>query len=98
MCRNFYCGWAQELLPEWMQPNLCKVMVSVENWSKGQYLKCIEMGQQMNDEALLAIMDFCKKNNAPYVLQYDGEWRLAGPDEFVQEMLSKSKYTGYKNQ
>lgn len=81
-----------------MQPNLCKVLISVENWSQGQYLKCIEMGQKMSDEVLLQILEFCKKNNAPYVLQYEGVWKLGGPDKFLEEMFNKSNCIDYKNQ
>jgi len=98
MCRNFYCGWAQELFPEWMQPNLCKVLISVEKWSHGQFIKCIEMGEKMSDDILLQITDFCKKHNAPYALQYEGLWKFAGPEDFIEEVISKSNYIDYKNQ
>lgn len=30
MCHNYYCAWAQELFPEWMKPNECGVVISVE--------------------------------------------------------------------
>jgi hypothetical protein len=98
MCRNFYCGWAQELFPEWMQPNLCNVLVSVEKWSAGQYLKCIEMGCKMTDDVLVEILNFCKTHNAPYVLQYEGDWRFVGPEDFVNEMINKSNCNRYKSQ
>jgi hypothetical protein len=98
MCSNFYCAWAQELFPEWMQPNLCRVLISVEKWSGGQFLKCLEMGQKMSDDVLLEITNFCKKYQAPYALQYEGRWQFAGPEQFVKEMINKSNCTGYKNQ
>lgn len=97
VCRNFYCAWAQELFPEWMQPNLCKVLISVEKWSQGQFLRCVEMDQKMTDEVFLEITNFCKKHNTPYALQYEGEWRFGGPENFIKEIFSKSNCTDCKN-
>lgn len=88
-CINYQCAWSQYLFPEWMRPDKCKVLINVQDWSKGQYLKCIEMGQKMSDEIFLEIMNFCKKNNCPYIIQYDGEWKINGPIEFVEEVKSK---------
>lgn len=61
----------------------------VQDWSKGQYLKIVETGRKMNDEALLEITNFCKKHNTPYMLQYDGQWSIHGPDIFVEEVKNK---------
>ena len=88
MCQKYFCGWAQELFPEWMQPNLCKVLINVQNWSKGQYLKCIEMGEKMSDDVLIEIQKFCNTHTCPSVIQYDGHWTIRGPQEFIQEMQS----------
>lgn len=90
-CQKFYCGWAQELVPEWMRPDQCKVLISIENWSGGQFLRCMEMGQKMSDDALLEITKFCQQNNAPYMLQYEGEWKIYGPEPFIQEMVNTSR-------
>ena len=29
-CKNYYCAWVQGLFPEWMQPNLSGILISVE--------------------------------------------------------------------
>ncbi len=85
VCRSYYCAWAQELFPEWMQPNLCKVIITVENWSEGQFLRCTEMGEKMSDAVLLEIISFCRKHNCPYILQYDGHTKIFGPEKFIAE-------------
>jgi uncharacterized CHY-type Zn-finger protein len=88
-CSLYQCAWSQELFPEWMRPDKCKTLISVQNWSKGQYLKCIEMGEKIHDDVLLEITSFCKKHNTPYMMQYDGQWTIHGPQEFVEEVRNK---------
>ena len=88
VCKKYFCAWAQELFPEWMQPNKCKVLITVQNWSKGQYLKCTEMDKKMDDKVLFEILNFCQKHKCPYVLQYDGHTRIYGPEEFIVEIKS----------
>ena len=59
--------------------------ISVENWSKGQFLRSIEMGQKMDDNTLIEIQEFCKKHNCPAIVQYDGIFFVNGPEEFIKE-------------
>lgn len=67
MCTNYYCAWAQELFPEWMRPDLCGVVVSVEiDKENRQYLKAISNNNLPSDvEALLNT--FTKSFNTYYV-------------------------------
>jgi len=89
VCRNFYCAYTQELFPEWMRPDKSKVLISVQDWSKGQYLLACEMGTKISDEALLEINTFSKKNNCPTIIQYDGTFYFNGPREFLEEVKKK---------
>ena len=41
VCMNYFCAWAQELLPEEMRPDKCNILVSVELRENEQYLKVI---------------------------------------------------------
>jgi Fe-S-cluster containining protein len=67
-CRNYQCAWAQYLFPEWMKPNLCGVMISVEHDTSGkQFLKVIELRHNISYEVYKEIQDFCDKNNTYYV-------------------------------
>lgn len=63
-CSYYQCAWSQQLLPEWMKPNECNVIVSVEVDSKGvQFLKVIEMKEQINPEVYEEIKKFVQEQN-----------------------------------
>ena len=89
VCQSFYCGWSQGLLPEWMRPDLCKVLVSVERWSKGQYLRCIGMGKDISEESKREIEKFCDLNIASAVFEANGRLDIKGTDDFTTEFLAK---------
>lgn len=66
-CHDFQCGWTQNLFPEWMKPNLCGVMVSIEINNDIQFLRVVEL-QELIDYAVYAeIEKFCSENNTYYV-------------------------------
>lgn len=68
-CYNFQCGWTQNILPEWMKPNQCGVLVSVEiNKEEGrQFLRVIEMKETVEYSVYAEIEKFCNENNTYYV-------------------------------
>lgn len=68
-CHNYQCAWTQGILPEWMKPNECGVMVSVEiNREKQmQFLKVIELKELVSFEVYKEIEKFCEENNTYYV-------------------------------
>jgi hypothetical protein len=70
-----------------MRPDKSKVLISVENWSKGQCLRCIEMGQPISEEAHNEIKQFCTKNNCPYIIQHEIGASYFGTEEFIQEKI-----------
>jgi Fe-S-cluster containining protein len=43
VCEKYFCAWAQELIDEEYRPDMCGVLVSVENNENGQYLKILEI-------------------------------------------------------
>ncbi len=65
VCRNYQCAWSQGLLPEWMKPSRCGVLVSVEfDENNKQYLKVMTrkpLTQEITDE-----LDEWTKNNNTY--------------------------------
>ena len=89
VCKKYQCAWLQGLFPESLRPDKSKVLISVENWSKGQFLRAIEMGIKMSDEVLLEIQNFCIINNCPAIIQYDGNIFINGSEEFVNEKSPK---------
>lgn len=98
VCQNFFCAWAQEILPIPMRPDKFKVLVSVERWSGGQYLRCIGMGVEISEDAKTEIMRFCEANSAPVVFDFQGDVKIVGPDVFIEEFFSKSMKTGCSSQ
>ena len=85
VCKRYQCAWLQGLFQENLRPDKSKVLITVENWSKGQFLRAIEMGQKMDDNTLIEIQEFCKKHNCPAIVQYDGRVFINGPEEFISE-------------
>lgn len=93
VCRSFYCAWSQELLPEWMRPDRCGALVSVERWSKGQYLRCIGMGRDISEDSKSEVKRFCLEHSAPVVFEANGRVEIHGSDEFSREFISKLEKT-----
>jgi len=66
-CHNYQCAWTQGILPEWMQPNKCGVLVSVEINNDIQFLRVVEMKETVDYAVYAEIEQFCKTNNTYYV-------------------------------
>jgi len=77
-CRTYHCAWLQGLLPEWMYPHLIGVIVSVKNWTNGQYLEISEAGKPLTIEVLSWLL----KMDVPIKYQLHGTWNIVGPKEF----------------
>jgi hypothetical protein len=77
-CRTYQCAWLQGLLPEWMFPHLIGIIVSVKNWTGGQYLEISEAGKPLTIEVLSWIL----KMDVPVKYQLHGTWNVVGTKEF----------------
>jgi Fe-S-cluster containining protein len=68
-CHNFQCGWTQNLFPEWMKPNKCGILVSVEinKTDNIQFLRVIETRETIEYSVYAEIEKFCNENNTYYV-------------------------------
>lgn len=68
-CDKFQCAWTQNLFPEWMKPNICNVLISVEiNKNDGtQFLRVVEMKETIDYAVYAEIEKFCNENNTYYV-------------------------------
>lgn len=61
-CQDYYCAWAQELLPEWMKPSLIGIVVSVQEDKNGkQFLNAISQND-IPDDVIKEINNFTIKN------------------------------------
>lgn len=66
-CRKYFCAWSQGIFPEWMKPNQCGVMVSVEGQYPNQYLKVVELSPTIDPAVYKEVQDFCDRQNTHYV-------------------------------
>lgn len=75
-CRNYYCAWSQELLPDEMRPDQCGVLVSVENGKEGQYLRAVSVSNdEINKNILSYLKDWSIKMNTPVIYKEKNSWR-----------------------
>jgi len=65
-CRNYQCAWLQGLLPEWMKPSECGVLISVEGTTQ-QYLKVMPLHTDALTPEIIKWLDkWTKENNTYY--------------------------------
>ena len=76
VCEGYFCAWAQELLPEEMQPNKCGVLASIENNEKGQYLKLIFTEDKINTDILEYFKEWSIKMNTPVLYLNNNIWEV----------------------
>jgi hypothetical protein len=86
-CKNYQCLWLQGVLPEWMYPHLIGVIVSVKDWTHGQYLEVCEAGKPLTIEVLSLLFNL----NVPIKYQLHGSWILVGSLEFKQFIAEYEK-------
>ena len=65
-CKKYQCAWTQHLFPEWMQPNKCGAMISVEQENGMQFLKVTELWSNVDEAVYEEINRFCKENSTYY--------------------------------
>ncbi len=85
VCKKFFCAWAQGLFPDWMRPDLTNVLISIGDWSKGQYLKIILCDQPMPQNVEEEIKKFINLHKTPCMVHDNGKTDLYGQPEFIKE-------------
>ena len=86
VCKKFYCAWVQGLFPDWMRPDKTNVLISVQDWSRGQFLKIIACGVKIDDNIMKEIKIFSQENNCPYIVHdIDGN-NIVGPPDFIKQI------------
>jgi len=86
VCRKFYCAWSQGLFPDWMRPDKTNVLISVQDWSKGQYLKVIACGFKIDNNIMNEVKKFSAEQNCPYIVHDIDGTNIFGPQEFLKEI------------
>jgi hypothetical protein len=75
LCENYFCAWAQQLLPEEMRPDKCNFLVSVENNTNGQYLRVSPInGYEINTDILSWFKEWSTRMNTPVICKKENEW------------------------
>jgi Fe-S-cluster containining protein len=75
VCRNYFCAWAQELLPEEMRPDKCGVLVSVEEKDNKKFLKVIGESS-INNDIITYLKEWSIKMNTPVIYKENNCWRV----------------------
>lgn len=86
LCRNYNCGYIQEIVPEWMKPSRSGVIVSTEMWGPNKEYPClraVEAGKRMPVEVLSWLIQYCRKNDIGLIYQLDGHYNFFGPNDFM---------------
>ena len=68
-----------------MRPDKTNVLVSVQDWSRGQFLKVIACNVKITDDVKEEIVKFSSANNCPYIVHDIDGTSLHGPNEFIKE-------------
>ena len=86
ICKKFFCAYSQGLFPDWMRPDKTNVLISVQDWSKGQYLKVIACGVKIAENVMAEVQKFCSEQKCPCVLHDTDGSKIIGPQEFINEI------------
>jgi hypothetical protein len=83
-CKLFKCGWLAEpeLFPEWLKPELSKVIVVKEYKNNHEYYVFKNCGQELSTRLLDWIILFSLNNKKNIVYYVDGHLRKIGTPEF----------------
>ena len=85
-CSYYECAWKQGLFPDWMKPNECGVIISVQNLPNGkQYLNIIETEISLQNYILEEIEKFCTENDCGAIYKpKDGNTLIFKSEELVE--------------
>ena len=99
-CRDYFCGYIQGIVPEWMKPSLSNVLVNVEKWGpeNKNMLRIIECGKKMDSEVLSWLLNFSRSSDTGIIYQLSGYNNYFGPDDFMEFFKSNIiTVSDYKN-
>lgn len=89
-CQNYNCEWLTNYeIPEWMKPNIAKVIITKRPWTGGEYLEVSEMGEKIDSTILNWFFMYHCVSNIPVRIQVCGGWNNYGSLEFREEILNK---------
>lgn len=76
-CRKYQCAWTQVIIDESLKPNKCGLMVSVENGDKEQFLRAIEIQEDVSYETYQKFIQDADKLKAKWIrVRYNNEQNI----------------------
>lgn len=86
-CKNYNCHWLMDNeVPAWMKPSLSRVIMSLREWTGGQYLHVKECGEKMDSTVLNWIYQYAEQRNFSLQIEVGGSWYFRGPEGFSDEV------------
>lgn len=92
VCREFQCAWLRDdgtNIPEWMKPELSKVVIIERNWGRNldqTYWNIVESNQKIDSVILNWVYMYVSSRNICANIEVDGKFYQMGPPEFVDFM------------
>jgi hypothetical protein len=92
VCKAYQCEWLRDdstLIPEWMRPDLSKVIITQKGWGDNlqhNYWNIAESHQKIDSVILNWVYMFTSSHNICANIEVDGRWYQMGPPEFVEYM------------
>lgn len=85
-CKTFKCMWlTNQIIPEWLKPNLSKVIVVERNYENtGYYLEIYETGQKIDSTVLSWFFEYHLNTKTNMSIQIAGGWVHYGTNEFLR--------------
>jgi hypothetical protein len=94
-CKNYKCEWLDNLeIPEWLKPNISKVIITKRKWSGGNYLEVLECGQKMDSIVLNWLFHYHYTTTIPIKVQISGGWTNYGSKEFLDFIIKEKSTKG----
>lgn len=87
MCTDFRCAWLDDgEVPEWMKPNLSKVIMYWRSINDIPYLAIVEAGKPIDSTVLNWLVQSALKKNINIRYMVNGGWNMIGSTEFIEEI------------
>ena len=85
-CKTFKCMWLlNDSVPEWLKPNLSKVIIVERNNDEcGYYIEVFETGQKIDSTVLSWIFGYYLNTKINISVQISGGWINYGSKEFLK--------------
>jgi hypothetical protein len=90
-CIDYSCDWLrQDVFPEWMRPDISKVIITTREWQDGLYYEFRETDAIISSQVLAWIYEFGAKQNHNMRVMINNHWHNYGSVEFCNAVSNTS--------